>query len=126
MIDKEINKIGKKTSLGLSENIEGAICYSFGFVTGIIFLFLEDDNKFVRFHAIQSIIVFLPLFIIYIAITFLPMVGMIMDMMYWPIIIPIFSIIIIILWLFMMYKAFIGETYKLPIAGDFAEKIRSM
>ena len=119
----EVNKINKDTSLGLSENIEGVLCYSFGFVTGIIFLFLEDDNKFVRFHAIQSIIVFLPLFIIYVAITFLPMVGLIMNMMSWPIIIPILSIIIIIFWLFMMYKAFIGEKYKLPIVGDFAEKL---
>jgi len=118
----EGDKISKKTSLGLSENIEGALCYSFGFVTGIIFLFLEDDNKFVKFHAIQSTIVFLPLFIIYVAITFFPMVGMIMNMMSWPIIIPIFSFIIVIFWLFMMYKAFIGEIYKLPIVGDFAER----
>ena len=118
----EDDKINKKTSLGLSENIEGALCYSFGFVTGIVFLFLEDENKFVRFHAIQSTIVFLPLFIIYIAITFLPMVGMIMDMMSWPIVVPVFSVIMIIFWLFMMYKAFIGERYKLPIVGNFAER----
>lgn len=111
-----------KTSLGLAENIEGALCYSFGFITGIIFLFLEDDNKFIKFHAIQSTIVFLPLFIIYIVIIFFPMIGMIMNMMYWPIIVPIFSFIIIIFWLFMMYKASIGERYKLPIAGNFAEK----
>lgn len=116
------DKISEDTSLGLSENIEGALCYSFGFVTGIIFLFLEDENKFVKFHAIQSTIVFLPLFIIYIATIFFPMIGMIMNMMYWPIVIPILSVIIIIFWLFMMYKAFIGEMYKLPIAGDFAEK----
>jgi len=118
----EGDKNNKKTSLGLSENIEGALCYSFGFITGIIFLLLEDDNKFVKFHAIQSTIVFLPLFVIYATITFLPMVGMIMNMTYWPIIIPIFSFIIIIFWLFMMYKAFIGEKYKLPMAGDFAEE----
>ena len=111
-----------RTELGLSQNIEGALCYSIGFVTGIIFLFLENDNKFVKFHAIQSTIVFLPLFIVYIAIAFLPMVGIIMNMMYWPIIIPILSIIIIIFWFFLMYKAFIGERYKLPIVGDFIEK----
>lgn len=117
----EIIEIDKKTSLGLSENIEGALCYSFGFITGLIFLFLEDDNQFVKFHAIQSTIVFLPLFIIYIAIIFLPMFGMIMNMMSWPVVVPIFSFIIIIFWLFMMHKAFIGERYKLPLVGDFAE-----
>ncbi len=118
----EGDKNNKKTSLGLSENIEGALCYSFGFVTGIIFLLLEDDNKFVKFHALQSIIVFLPLFAIYFIILFFPMVGILMNMMSWPIVIPIFSFIIVIFWLFMMYKALIGERYKLPIVGDFAEK----
>lgn len=111
-----------KTELGLSENVEGVLCYSVGFVTGIIFLFLEDDNKFIKFHALQSTIAFLPLFIIYVAIMFLPMVGFIMDMMYWPIVVPILSLLIIIFWLFLMYKAFIGERYKLPIIGDFIEK----
>ncbi len=117
----EIIEVDDKTSLGLSENIEGALCYSFGFVTGFVFLFLEEQNKFVKFHAIQSIIAFLPLFITFIAITFLPMVGMIMDMMSWPIVVPVFSFIIVIFWIFMMYKAFIGEKYKLPMIGDFAE-----
>lgn len=111
-----------RTGLGLNENIEGALCYSFGFVTGIIFLFLEDENKFVKFHALQSIIAFLPLFIIYIAITFLPMIGLIMNMMIWPILIPTVSFLIIIFWLFLMYQAFVGKKYKLPIIGDFIER----
>lgn len=117
----EADKINR-TELGLSQNIEGALCYSVGFVTGIIFLFLEDENKFVKFHAIQSTIVFLPLFIIYVAIIFLPMIGLIMNMMSWPIIVPVLSVLIIIFWLFLMYKAFIGERYKLPIIGDFIEE----
>src|SRR5659263_765145 len=45
----------KKTSMGLDENIAGALCYFLGFITGIVFLLTEKDNKFIKFHAIQSI-----------------------------------------------------------------------
>jgi len=48
----------EKTSTGLQENIAGLLCYVLGWVTGIIFLFIEKENKFVRFHAVQSIVVF--------------------------------------------------------------------
>ena len=47
-----------KTSTGLDENIAGLLCYVLGWVSGIILLLLENENKFVRFHAMQSIIVF--------------------------------------------------------------------
>jgi len=45
-----------KTALGIDENIEGLLCYVLGFITGILFLVLEKDNKFIRFHAMQSIV----------------------------------------------------------------------
>ena len=52
-----------KTSLGLEENFEAVLCYIGFWVTGLIFYFVEDKNKFVRFHAMQSILVFFPLHI---------------------------------------------------------------
>ena len=53
-----------KTSLGLEENFEAVLCYFGIWVTGLIFYFVEDKNKFIRFHAMQSILVFLPLTIL--------------------------------------------------------------
>jgi len=50
-----------KTSLDLDENMAGLLCYIGGWITGIIFLVLEKENKFVRFHALQSLLTFLPL-----------------------------------------------------------------
>ena len=47
-----------KTSTGLEDNIAGLLCYVAGWVSGLIFLLIETENKFVRFHAVQSIIVF--------------------------------------------------------------------
>ena len=47
-----------KTSTGLDENIAGLLCYVLGWISGIIFFLLESENKFVRFHAVQSIVTF--------------------------------------------------------------------
>ena len=99
-----------KTTLGLDENVEGALCYVFGFVSGVIFLLLEKENKFVRFHAMQSVIVFLGITLA----TAIPFVGWLMSVF----IIPLG----IVLWLILIYKAYQREKFKLPVIGDFAEK----
>lgn len=107
----------EKTSLGMEENIEGALCYVLGFITGIIFLMLEKDNKFIRFHAMQSILVFLPLWVMAFFIGwFIWFLWMIT---------PFIWLLSLILWLILMLKAFQGEMYKLPIIGDAAEKLLS-
>ena len=103
-----------ETALGISENVEGLLCYVFGWVTGVIFLLIEKENSFVRFHAMQSIVVFLALFLISIILGMIPVLGWIVSILMLP--------LSLILALFMMYKAYQGEKYKLPYAGDFAEK----
>jgi uncharacterized membrane protein len=126
MMDMSENTLGnitgtKKTSMGLDENVAGALCYVLGFITGIIFLVMEKDNKFVRFHAVQSIATFLPLMAI----------GQIISSsFFWSwstmwiigIVSSILGLIDLILWLVLMMKAFQGEMFKLPIVGDIAEK----
>ena len=100
--------------MGIDENIEGLLCYILGWITGIVFLVLEKENKFVRFHAMQSLATFLLLFIILVIIGMIPFIGWVISIL--------ISIFMLILWLFLMYKAFKGELYKLPIVGEFAEK----
>lgn len=104
----------KKTSSGLQENVAGLLCYLFGWITGIIFLFIEKENKNVRFHAWQSIFVFGAFTVLSIILNFIPILGSILG---W-----ILSIIAFILWIVLMYKAYKGEMYKLPWAGNLAEK----
>jgi len=102
-----------KTALGIGQNIAGLLCYVLGFVTGIVFLVLEKENKFVRFHAMQSVMTFLALFVISVVIGVIPFIG--------PIISMLITALGLILWLVLMYKAFKGEKFKLPIVGNFAE-----
>lgn len=112
----------KKTSMGLDENVAGALCYVLGFVSGIVFLLMEKDNKFVKFHAVQSIGISLLLVVINILISSL--YGLLFFSMFWIIaaLSSLISLIGLILWLILIMKAFQGEKFKLPVIGDIAEK----
>jgi uncharacterized membrane protein len=109
---------GRKTSLGIDEPLEGLLCYAGWWVTGIIFLIMEPDNKFIRFHAVQSTVAFGILSIgwgIFAAIFgHIPYVGNLLTLMV--------GLAIMTVWMAMMYRAYLGHTYKLPFAGDLAEK----
>jgi len=109
----ETKNLGK-SSLGLDANVAACLSYVFGLITGIIFYVLEKENKFVKFHAMQSIVVFGAVFVLGIILPFIPVIGLIL--------LPIVYIGSIVLWILLMVKAYQGETFKLPIAGDIAEK----
>jgi uncharacterized membrane protein len=103
----------KKTDSGLQENVAGLLCYVLGWITGIIFLVIEKQNKFVRFHAIQSIVVFGAYTVLSIIFNWIPVVGWIIN--------TLLGIAAFILWVVLMYKAYKGLKYKIPVAGDIAE-----
>jgi len=104
----------ERTSTGLAENVAGLLCYVLGWVSGIVFILIEQENKFVRFHAIQSIIVFGSLSIASAVLTWLPFIGVFFA---WLI-----GVLGFILWIVLMVKAVLGTKYKLPWAGNFAER----
>lgn len=104
----------EKTSTGLQENVAGLLCYVLGWVSGLILYLVETDNKFVRFHAVQSIIVFGIINIIIIIFGWIPWFGWVVS--------SFIGGLAFVLWVVLMYKAYQGMMYKLPIAGDLAEK----
>jgi uncharacterized membrane protein len=105
-----------KTAGGLDQNVAAALTYLLGWITGIAFLLLEPANKFVRFHALQSVLVFGTLSVAWIVVmSTVPILGLIIGL----VVIPWVSVI---LWLLLMYKAYRGERFKLPIAGDLADQ----
>ena len=96
----------EKTSTGLPENVAGLLCYVLGWVSGLVFILIEQENKFVRFHAMQSIIVF----------------GVITILSWIPFLSWVIWLVGFVLWIVLMVKAFQGERFKLPWAGNLAEK----
>ena len=121
-----------KTSLNIEENIAGVLCYLIVWITGIIFYLLEKENKTVRFHAMQSILTFLPLMILGWIVGWIGAPRWSPGGGYWggwspgiPALVWLswlIWVITVILWLILMLKAYQGEKFKLPVVGDIAEK----
>jgi uncharacterized membrane protein len=117
---------GSPPTAGLAENVAGALCYSVGWITGIIFL-LVDKLPFVKFHAAQSIVVFGGLQILSIVL------GMFLGVsiftgglhLFGPgfLLLHLVNLATFVLWILLMVKAYQGERFKLPIASDLAENI---
>ena len=109
-----------KTSMGMEPNVAGLLCYVLGWLTGLIFFLMEKENKFVRFHAMQSIVVFGALTVVSIILGFIPftftlwMVASIIGWLLW--------VLTLVLWIILMVQAYQGKKFKLPWAGNFAEK----
>ena len=79
-----------------------------------MFILIEKENKFVRFHAMQSIIVFGAITVASIIFRWIPFVGSILNLL--------LSFLALVLWIVLMVKAYQGTMYKLPWAGNLAEK----
>ena len=103
-----------RTGLGMKARTAGLLCYLFGWVTGLIFFLLERESRFVRFHAMQSILFFGILSILQWVFSHLPYFGVIGGAL---------GLVMFIGWIVMMVKAHRGEYYKLPLFGDLADSL---
>jgi uncharacterized membrane protein len=111
----------EKKGTGLEPNVAGLLCYLVGWITGLIFFLIEEKDEFVRFHAMQSIIVFGAITVVNILLYILwliPVVGWIFG----ALLASILWVLAVVLWIILMIKAYQGERFKLPIAGNIAEK----
>lgn len=103
-----------ETSTGLKENVAGLLCYVLWWVSGIVFLILEPNNKTIKFHAYQSILAFGAVWVAGMIITWIPFIGWVLG--------PIIWVVGFILWIALMLLAYQEKKYKLPWAGNLAEK----
>jgi uncharacterized membrane protein len=111
--DNKNEEIPQESSLNLAPRLSGFLCYLGVWVTGIIFFILEQKNRWVRFHAAQSIVVFGTLFIASSILGWMPYAGGFFK--------AILGILGIVLWIVLMVKAFNGESYRVPWAADIAD-----
>ncbi|MDD2438720.1 MAG: hypothetical protein PHD41_00630 [Methanosarcinaceae archaeon] len=101
-----------KTSLGLNENLVAALSYIAGWPSGILLLLLERQNRFVRFHAMQSVLVFMPVALLIFLTAWIPYVGWLFaDGLGFG---AVFLLVIL------MYMAYRGSKFKLPFVGKIA------
>lgn len=99
--------------MGMRARTAGWLSYLGGWITGLIFLLLARENRFVRFHAMQSLIFFGGISMVTTMFSHVPVLGFIGAGL---------GFVSFICWIFLMVAAHRGRYYKLPIVGDFAEK----
>jgi uncharacterized membrane protein len=110
---------------GLTDNVAGALCYLFGFVTGIIFLVLSpyNRNRLVRFHAFQSIFATVAIIVLEIGLgIFSLMTGVLHMWALMGVVWLVFRLAIFVGWLYMMYATYNNKKIVLPVVGSLAEK----
>jgi len=103
-----------ESSTGLSANVAGLLCYVLGWITGIVFLVLEKKSTFVKFHAYQSIMTFGVLTVAQLVLGWIPFIGWVLNIL--------IGILMLILWIILVIQAGTGKMWKVPWAGDWAEK----
>ena len=122
-----------RTETGLDENVAGALSYVLGVLTGVLFFVLEKDNEFVRFHAAQSVVVFGGLLVASFGVSILStllttmMVGaggffvfgllsLVISLVWFVVAVTGFG-----LWVYLMVRAYQGETPRVPVAAGIAD-----
>jgi uncharacterized membrane protein len=114
------------TAGGMTDNVAGMLAYV-TIIPPILFLVIEpyNKNRFVRFHAFQSIFLHVAAVVAWIAfiiisavLAFIPILGHLVALLLWLTL----SVGILIIWVMLLMKANQGQMWKLPVIGDMAEK----
>ena len=115
----------ERSSTGLDANIAAALSYFLGLLSGAVFFGIETDSRFVKFHAMQSMLASVAAIVIWIVymvlagiLVYIPVLGWLVMLLLWAGL----TIGMLGVWLFSMFKAFQGDRFKLPYIGEVAEK----
>ena len=113
---EELNSKKVSEFTNLEPNIAAALAYIIPAVTGIVFFLIEKKDNYVRFHAFQSILFGIVLFVA------MRITGIFGHWGFAWLLREVISIVAFVFYLALMWKAYQGEKYKLPVLGDIAEK----
>jgi len=117
---------GDVTSTGLSPNLAAALSYLAWWVTGLMFLLLEREDRYVRFHAAQSLVALWALSLFWVGCALLAFVTLLISAWAFRFLLVLSAVTWlagVVLSLVCLYKAYSGEWWKLPGAGDMAERL---
>lgn len=108
------------TSMGMDQNVAAGLSYLVGWITGLIFFLMEKQNRFVRFHAMQSILFFGGLSVLDIALSIVgrfPFLGLLAFCGS-----GLVGLVGLVGWIVLLINGFQGKYFKLPVVGDYAER----
>lgn len=113
------------TGSGIAPNMAGALSYFLGALSGILFLVIDRDRPFVRFHAMQSIVLTVAWFGAWVVLSVLglvlgavPVIGWLVSML----LSIALGVLGFVLWLYLMFRAYSGDEWELPVVGEYARR----
>lgn len=112
------------TRTGISDKAAGAICY-FTFIPAIVLLLLPryKDSNYVRFHAWQSVLLSIAVFVIDIILGTIALLTMFLGTVALAYTFRVISLLWLILWLVCVMQAMRGKRFPIPLLGGIAEKL---
>ena len=114
-----------KSSTGLASNVGGLLAYILGPITGVLFLVLEKEDRFVRFHAMQSVVVGVALIAVSIAFSIFSSVLAFIPVLGWTVALVAglgLAVVSFGLWILLMVRAFQGREWQVPLVGAYARR----
>lgn len=129
--DEPSVETSREPGTGLESNVAAAVSYLLGPVTGILLYVLEPEDEFVRFHAAQSTIVFGGLFVLSVGLSVAATVLALVPVVGWLVGLALGAVglllvpVAVLAWLGLMYKAYTGEEYTVPLVGGYARRYAS-
>ncbi len=112
MAGRKAGKRTKRQNTG-SDTLLAAVAYVLGLITGVVVLLVADrKDSYVRFHAVQSILFNIAAWILWFLVLFVPIPGIWIG----------FGVLLFVLWVVLIVKAFQGERFMLPVIGEYAEE----
>jgi uncharacterized membrane protein len=120
------------TGTGLEPNVAGALSYLVMPITGIIFLVVERESRYVRFHAAQATVVGAAFIVANVAFGVFSSILSAIPLIGWVIVLFGFLAWAAIglagfgLWLYLMFQAYQGNEWEVPIAAEYARRIAAV
>lgn len=108
--------VASNPTAGIAPNVAGALSYLVGFITGIFF-FATSKDKFVRFHAMQSILLSVTVMVLSWVLSAL----VFSSWLTFGFLYSIYQLLVFVLWLYMMWTAYQNKKVVLPVIGNIAE-----
>jgi uncharacterized membrane protein len=118
--------VSQSSTTGIDARLASVLCYSLWWVTGLLFLILERRDRFVRFHAAQSLVLFGGLSLVLAAIGAFSAVALVLSNQMYQIVQAAGNLIWVAaaaVWLVLVLKAWRGETWRVPLFAALADAI---
>lgn len=126
MTEPDASGFAGPTSTGVEPRVSALLCYAAWWVSGLVFLIIEQQNRVVRFHAAQSIVLFGGCSVLIGLLTGLRIGMLIVSAAAFSaatLLVYLVWIAAVGMWFVLMLRTFRGETWRVPFASDLADRI---